>query len=92
VWGHSLLEVAVDRHPESIQLLLDGGADINERNDNGFTPLFLAKDPKTARLLLSLGADPHAQTNYGMKPIDYCRQHPEIRRILEGAMRKTTSL
>jgi len=49
-----------------VELLLDSGADIQQRGVNGFTPLHYAAaycDPGIVRLLLVRGADPEARTD-----------------------------
>lgn len=51
---------------EEIQLLLDAGANPNQRNDDGATALLYAVDsPAKARLLLEKGADPKVRSGQG---------------------------
>ena len=55
-----------DRH-EIVELLLDAGADIEQRGVNDYTPLHYAatrNDARAVELLLSKGADPAARTRF----------------------------
>ena len=55
---------------ESMQLLLDAGADPNATNDFGATPLmWCAGDVAKVRLLLSKGANADARSNLGRSPL-----------------------
>src|SRR5690606_29403326 len=58
---------------ETIDLLLAAGADINARNDRGFSPIhgaaFWGWD-EVLRHLVAQGADPLAQSNDGHTPLD----------------------
>lgn len=59
------------RHPAIVKVLIEHGADINARDDTGFTPLHWAvgrNAPETARLLVESGADVNAKTNEGKTP------------------------
>ena len=44
-------------NPEQAGYMLKKGADVNAMNNNGFTPLFYAKEVNLARLLIEKGAD-----------------------------------
>ena len=53
-------------------MLLDAGADINERDANGITPLIIAitnNHPDVARFLIERGADINAVDWYGRTPL-----------------------
>jgi len=57
--GQSALHVAAKRGLEGeIHMLIDAGADVNLRTDEGNTPLHLASDPGVVLLLLDAKADP----------------------------------
>ena len=56
---------------EAAQCLLARGADINARDDVGWTPLYCAvrtKEIQAVRLLLEHGADVNARDNFGDTP------------------------
>jgi ankyrin repeat protein len=66
------------RDIETMRLLLDRGADVNARQQLGFTPLHAAAgngDTAMADLLLSRGADPRARSDDGKTPADVAEQH-----------------
>ena len=55
------------------RLLIDRGAKVNKRKNDGWTPLHLAaynNRLKLAQLLIDNGADKNVKTNRGRKPID----------------------
>jgi len=53
-------------HHELLQLLVNAGADIHQRDVDGDTPLHHCDNPATAELLLSLGASPLIANNQGV--------------------------
>lgn len=58
----------------SVARTIEAGADVNARNDQGYTPLQLAigiKDLSLARLLLQHGADVNAPDIHGSTPLHY---------------------
>jgi ankyrin repeat protein len=62
--------------PALIRALVNGGANIHARDDDGLTPLdwaVLAHHPSTVNALLSLGADAdvNAKDNFGYTPLLY---------------------
>ena len=50
---------------ELVQQLIDQGADVNQRDLNGKTPLIITRSPKVTQILLDNGADIDAQDKYG---------------------------
>jgi ankyrin repeat protein len=64
---------------ERVQLLLDHGAQINQADSRGMTPLIFAvssekQDVAVARLLLSKGADRNAKDIYGQDALAWARK------------------
>ncbi|KAL2087137.1 hypothetical protein ACEWY4_018196 [Coilia grayii] len=56
-----------------VKLLVEYGADIHQRDEEGWTPLHMACSdgfPEIAKYLLSLGADVNAENEDGDKPAD----------------------
>ncbi|XP_077575537.1 protein phosphatase 1 regulatory subunit 27b [Stigmatopora nigra] len=72
-------EAVLSGNLECVKLLVDYGANIHHRDDEGWTPLHMACSdgfPHIARYLLSLGADPNLENDCGEKPSDLI--DPEI--------------
>ena len=72
-------------------LLDQGGADPNQADNDGTTPLYIASykgHVEVARLLLDKGADPNQADNDGTTPLYMASQegHVEVARLLEVAM------
>ena len=63
------------------QELIDAGADVNERDEKGNTPIFYAYDSKTLRLLITEGADVHTTGNNGRNVLFY-QNEPRMVRLL----------
>lgn len=53
-----------------IEFLVNLGADINIRDNDGDTPLLVAESPAAFELLVQLGADPHAKNRAGESIIE----------------------
>lgn len=75
------------RRTALVDLLLDGGADIDARDGRGFTPLNIAAnggDVAIARLLLARGADPSIANDDGRTPLDTAEHdgHPEVAELI----------
>ena len=75
-WGQTpLMRACQNSHINAVRLLLQRGGNVNLRDRNGCTALYLAvegfgeEDPALLRLLLSYRADPKAQTNSGRSPL-----------------------
>lgn len=73
-----------------VKLLVDTGADVNAKSDNGLTALIIAvanDHPSNLRLLLSAGADPNAKDKDGKTPMMWANEQgrAEIVRILKAA-------
>ncbi|XP_034747266.1 protein phosphatase 1 regulatory subunit 27b [Etheostoma cragini] len=66
-------EAVLSGNLECVKLLLHHGANIHQRDEEGWTPLHMACSdgfPHIARFLLSLGADPELENDCGEKPAD----------------------
>ena len=74
----SLINMARKGSPESIQLLIQAGADVNHLDDDGNTALMWAvyagEDIESVRLLLAAGADPKARTKKGETLLEKAHQ------------------
>jgi len=72
-FGNSALIYAVrGNHLETINVLVDAGANLNQANVNGITPLFEAaggRHIETVRLLLHKGADPNIVNMQQVSPL-----------------------
>lgn len=67
---HTPLHVAVITKNETmIKYLLENGAEINRRNNNGDTPLHLATTPELCGLLIQKGADVNLRNCNGDVPL-----------------------
>ena len=68
----ALVEEAFKGHTETVKLLLDKGADVNMKTDNGYTALIEASENghiEIVKLLLDKGADVNAKDNGGNTPL-----------------------
>ncbi|KAM9856679.1 protein phosphatase 1 regulatory subunit 27b [Aulostomus maculatus] len=66
-------EAVLSGNLECVKLLVHYGADIHQRDEEGWTPLHMACSdgfPHIAGYLLSLGADPELENDCGEKPAD----------------------
>lgn len=76
-----------DIPPELIAMLIDRGADVNVRIENGLTPLMIAVSgsPRLVRMLVEAGADVNARDDSGVSVLRMAIDSPENVRILEDA-------
>jgi len=64
------LHIAVNRDQlETAALLLERGADIEARDQNGWTPLHMADSPEAVAFLVEHGADVNAVDDSGFTPL-----------------------
>ena len=93
--------LATDREDryEIVELLLDAGADVQQRGVNDYTPLHYAatrNDLKGMRLLLARGADPAARTRVDERttPLQEAERlgHREAAEILERSLRSAPGM
>lgn len=85
-----LLTVAItENFPDIVKILIDAGADLNEPNRWGITPLMRAiilKKLEFVKLLIDKGADKKMRDKDGFSALDYARMHElpsDIMEILE---------
>ena len=83
-----------------ITVFLDGGANVNDANQGGYTPLMFAvnkdfNNERTAdviRLLIRAGADPNARNTEGLTAQDIAKANPNLKRIdLDAAFQAPSS-
>ncbi|XP_061233448.1 protein phosphatase 1 regulatory subunit 27 [Neopsephotus bourkii] len=80
----ALHEAVLTGNLACVELLVKYGADIHQRDENGWTPLHMACSDgyaDIARYLISLGASPEATTDSGEKPSDLI--DPEYQDLVE---------
>lgn len=89
-----LLHAIHKNQPESVKMLLEGGADINAKGREGMTPLIMAAGYGYADivgLLLDRGADPQALTNSGVTALSAAVGGvPDIDRFTVGRCQDAT--
>ena len=71
---NALIDAAQRGSIESVKQYLDAGADMNVKDDSGWTPLHWAASKvhnKIAKLLIEKGADVNAVNKDGLAPLDY---------------------
>lgn len=77
-------EAVLSGNLDCVKLLVSFGADIHQRDEEGWTPLHMACSddyPHIARYLLSLGADRDLENDCGEKPEDLI--DPDSKELLE---------
>jgi len=82
--GNSALHVAaLHANAAAIELLLEGGVEVNGTNKYGATPLiYAAGDSKKVRALLAHGADPNRPSLLGTTPLIAAAGYPDSARSL----------
>lgn len=83
-----LHSAAAGGHLGIVEVLLNAGAEVNAKQEGGFTPLHSAAqnaDLEMVKLLIEYGADPLALTDLDQLPIDLLDReaNPEIADLLE---------
>ncbi|XP_069570018.1 protein phosphatase 1 regulatory subunit 27b [Brachyistius frenatus] len=77
-------EAVLSGNIECVKLLVHYGADVHQRDEEGWTPLHMACSdgfPHIARYLLSLGADPELENDCGEKAAELI--DPDNKELLE---------
>ena len=92
--GMGLLSIAAFNNAiKCMKVLLDAGADVNQRDKDGDTPLHWAAgmliETEAVRLLLAAGADSTVQNKEGDTPLNFVRSREasECRKLLKEDMR-----
>ena len=80
----SPLHEAVKNQDETqIEALLAKGADVNAKDENGRTPLYMSGSKYVAEVLLARGADVHARDENGQTPLHWAaRRNPGAAEVL----------
>ena len=83
---------APDATPESIEALLNAGADIEARDEMcDWTPLILAagrnSNPESIKTLLKAGADIEASDKFGQTPLMHAALHNSNPAIIEALLK-----
>jgi len=81
--GHA----AKNGHKEIAELLVENGADVSAKDEDGWTPLFYAAGggkKEVVEILISNGADVNATDDSGKTPLDVAiaREDPKIANLL----------
>lgn len=83
-----LIEAAKNGQAEKVQALLEVGADVDAKDEDGITALWAAAaggHTDIVRTLLDGGADVNTRTNNGLTALMASRGHPEVSEILQKA-------
>lgn len=77
IFGNKPIHIACIRgRVDEVNVLINGGADINSPGECGYTPLHEAVEQnffKVVKLLLQSGANPVIQNDFGDTPLDIAR-------------------
>ena len=83
-----LLAIADGARPERVWQLIQAGADVNAKNEYGWTPLMIAaieNTPEVLKVLIEAGADVNAKNKDGvtaLMPAARNNSNPEVLKVL----------
>jgi hypothetical protein len=90
MWAQDLFDPNLT--PEGVRAAIDAGAEVNVRDEDGYTALILAArwngNPEVVRVLLDAGAMVNARSNWGWTPLMYAARwngNPDILQVLLDA-------
>ena len=76
--NHAVLDNAID----SVSILLERGANPNNKDSTGNTPLHYVRSEETVQLLIDYGADKNITNNEGFTPARYKRHGRWLNQVL----------
>ncbi len=85
--GPSIHQATIDGKIALIRRELSNGANLNEKNEDGYTPLLLAVKSghkRIVELLIAKGADVNAKDTRGATSLDYSNELNEIHGAFDG--------
>jgi len=65
----------------TVELLLNHGADVNATDNNGDTPLMVARDPHVVEFLLNHGANAEMSNKYGMTALAFAARSNHSKKV-----------
>ena len=86
----ALMYAAIHGHEDTLNVLIEGGADLNRQNDKGMTALMNAvknEQVEIVKLLLKAGADPEIKDKKGNVALDFVKTK-EMRKLFNTEMWK----
>lgn len=87
-YGFTVLHgLAAEEQHEILQFLIDSGANVNEKNDAGITPIHLAAWPEVVEILVKNGADLEAKSNTGDTPLICLSAEQESEDVMEALLK-----
>ena len=88
-WGFTALHgVAGEEHYDVATYLIDNGANVNAKNDEGIAPLHLAAWPRMVELLVSRGADVDVLDETGRTPLIVHAEEAEHCDVMMALLRR----